>query len=62
MSTEEGPPNGWKYPDWDSGGKVHNWKNYVSQGSRDLWYTLSDECKLELAKSFQNIADNEEWE
>lgn len=48
--------------DWDSGGRVHNWKNHVGENVRALWNTLSDEVRLAIAHDAEVKAGNEEWE
>ena len=50
------------FPDWESGGKVHNWKTYINEDLRFIW---DDFCKSEryfIAKNAQEIADQEHWD
>lgn len=55
-------PSDWREPDWAAGGKVHNWRNYVSEEVQSLWPSFAIEQRLALAKNAQQIADAEEWE
>ncbi len=50
------------YPDWDKGGKVHNWKNYVSDELKALWEEFSEKQRIVLGENFDSIASDEEWE
>lgn len=49
-------------PQWESGGRVHNWKNYVPDDLKDIWHKFSKEQLIVLVETFDTIASNEEWE
>ena len=55
-------PYDWEHPQWNKGGRVHNWHRYVSDNVKILWNSLTEMQKLALANNFQDIADNEEWD
>ena len=49
-------------PDWESAGKVHDWRNYINESLRTLWPTFhSDQCHA-IAQNAQEIADREDWD
>ena len=47
---------------WDEGGKVHNWRNYVTDDVRAIWHTFNPEQKVALARMADTFAGREEWE
>ena len=49
-------------PQWDKAGKVHDWKNYVTDQLRKIWSGLSDDQKRVVASNFDEIAEREEWD
>jgi hypothetical protein len=49
-------------PDWESCGKVHDWRNYITERVRRLWSTFTDEQKYALAEMAEERASAEEWE
>lgn len=49
-------------PDWESGGRVHNWKNYISEELRSIWGTFSQMQRIIIAENALALADNEDWE
>lgn len=49
-------------PDWESGGRVHNWKNYVSEELRAMWSTFTVEQRGAIYRSAEESAGREEWE
>ena len=49
-------------PEWEVGGRVHNWKNYVPDDLKAIWHTFSKDQLIVLAETFDTIASNEEWE
>ncbi len=50
-------------PQWRQCRKTpHDWHNYVSQEVRAIWNTFNDEQKGVLAKCFDDIANDEEWD
>lgn len=58
----ENLPIDWQEPNWKEYSKVHNWRNYVSYEIEKMWDDFSIAQKIALAKNFQNIADQEEWD
>jgi hypothetical protein len=49
-------------PEWDCYGRVHNWRNYISEEIRLMWDTFTDEQKAALFRQATESADAEEWE
>lgn len=49
-------------PDWNAGGRVHNWRKYVSEEVQRLWNSFSHEQKSALYRQADEIASSEEWE
>lgn len=49
-------------PDWNEGGRVHNWRNYVNEDLRFIWDTFSNTQKTIIGKNAQEAADREEWD
>lgn len=48
--------------DWLSGGKVHNWKNYISSDLQEMWDTFTLEQKTALIANAEDIAGKENWD
>lgn len=55
-------PDDFENPDWTSAGKVHEWKNYVTQEVQQLWPTFSSELRAALARQSEAMAGLEEWD
>jgi hypothetical protein len=51
----------WDEPDWGAGGKVHNWRNYVTEKVRALWPTFTEQRQA-LYEQADEIAGREEWD
>lgn len=49
-------------PDWDAAGRVHDWRNYISDDVRAIWHTFTLEQRRLLAEQADAFADREEWE
>lgn len=49
-------------PDWESGGRVHNWKRYVDNDIQKMWKELSLREKLIIACFAEKLASQEEWD
>lgn len=49
-------------PKWDEAGKVHDWRNYISQAVRDMWHTFTPSQRVALAENAEEIAGQEEWD
>jgi len=56
------PPDDWDYPKWELVERVHNWRNYVSDGLREEWSGFTGRQKIILSSDFNEIASNESWE
>lgn len=49
-------------PAWASGGRIHNWKNYVDSDFQSGWHLLTDRERLIIAYLAECQADREEWD
>lgn len=49
-------------PDWGNIGRVHDWRNYISQELAQIWQTLTDEQKILIAQNADEQASNEDWD
>ena len=57
-----GVPADFESPNWDKGGKVHNWKRYADPGLREVWPSLSSTQKAAISSSLKAVAYSEEWD
>lgn len=48
--------------DWDEGGRVHNWRNYVGERMQALWETFTDDQKKAIAVDAYEISSREHWD
>jgi len=58
----ETTPNDWAAPEWDKAGRVHEWKNYISEEVQAMWATFTDAQKQALARQAEETASREEWD
>lgn len=49
-------------PNWEIGGRVHNWRNYINEELREMWHTFTIEQKRAISKNADEQADGEEWD
>jgi len=56
------PPRDHETPDWESAGRVHEWKNYASDDLRKTWPEFSARHRAIISASLQDAADQEEWD
>ncbi len=49
-------------PDWEAGGRVHNWRNHVDNAVISVWLHLPLEAKLVAYIEACKASSNEEWE
>ena len=52
----------YRNPNWTTGGRVHNWKNYASEGLKELWSTFTMAQKKVIYDSLEEMAAREEWD
>lgn len=55
-------PHDWSTPDFANAGRVHEWKNYVSEEIRAMWSSFPDHLKQALARQAEERAECEEWD
>jgi hypothetical protein len=48
--------------DWDYGGHVHNWRNYIGENTRAIWATLTQEQRVAIATDAVVQAMREDWD
>lgn len=68
--TDEELREEWKYddyhhplnPKWEETGRVHDWRNYISDDIADEWDTFTERQKFLLATQARETARNEEWD
>ena len=48
--------------DWQAGGRVHNWRNYVPTDLRARWADLSDDTRGAIYFMADEIAGREDWD
>lgn len=48
-------------PEWEAATKVHDWRNYVGERTRRIWYDLPIEAQLAIARDAQDQANAEDW-
>lgn len=49
-------------PKWENAGRVHDWRNYISNELRTVWGTFTDAQKIALGENAEEIAGREEWD
>lgn len=54
-------PRDFAVPKWDEAGKVHDWKNHVSDEVQAMWHTFTLDQQAALARQAQEAASREEW-
>lgn len=55
-------PSDWLAPDFVNRGRVHEWKNYISEEVQEMWSTFTDVQKQALARQAEELAHWEEWD
>jgi len=48
--------------DWEAGGRIYNWRNYVGPKVRALWDDLNPELRIAIALDAFELASREELE
>lgn len=49
-------------PDFETAGKIHDWRNHVGDGVRSIWDSLTLEQRAAVAVDAYEMAANEEWD
>lgn len=49
-------------PDWAEPPYVHQWQRYISDELRAIWSTFTPDQRLVIARSAQEVADEELWD
>lgn len=49
-------------PEWHKAGRVHDWRNYISETVRGMWATFTIEQRIALAEQADDHASREQWD
>lgn len=49
-------------PDWEAGGRVHNWRNHIGEHTKAVWPTLTENQRLAIILDADDAASNEQWD
>lgn len=49
----------WDDPDWEKGGRIHNWRTHVSREVRAIWGSFTSAQRRVLYQHFESLAENE---
>ncbi len=49
-------------PDWDSGGRMYNWRRHVLEQLQAIWGSLATETRLALFVTAKEDASSEDWD
>lgn len=55
-------PYNYNEPEWEKAGRVHDWRNYISDKLQNMWDTFTDEQKKAIAENAEQSATDEEWD
>ena len=55
-------PTDYANPEWEKAGKVHDWRNHVSEELQAMWPTFTDAQKAAIARQAEDMAGREEWD
>jgi hypothetical protein len=60
LDIDSPPPDALR-PEWHKKSRVHNWRNYATEGLEEIWPTFTPLQKVILAHALQERADMEIW-
>ena len=49
-------------PEWDKAGRVHDWRNYISEKVQSIWGTFTLEQQIALMDQADDRAGSEIWD
>lgn len=49
-------------PDWKQKGRVHNWRNYISDSIKKSWDTIPIEAKYVFVIMAEEKSSDEDWD
>ena len=58
----EEAPKDWESPIWKDAGRVHEWKNYISEEIQGIWDTFTVSQKQAIARGADELSGLEEWD
>lgn len=62
LMAEFNPPDDWRTPKWNIENRVHNWRNYASEGIKREWENFTGRQQIMIASMLDEIAGNEHWD
>lgn len=49
-------------PDWDNAGRIHDWRNKISDEVQAMWSSFTPEQQAALARQADEQASAEDWD
>lgn len=49
-------------PEWQYAGRVHDWRNYISEELQAMWGTFTPAQQKAIRDNAQEMADREHWD
>lgn len=49
-------------PNWKEKGRVHNWRNYISDSIKKSWHSIPIEAKYVFVIMGEEKSSNEDWD
>ena len=62
LIAEFNPPADWHEPKWQNEDRVHNWRNYASEGIIREWPFFTGKQKIIISSMLDDIAGQEHWD
>ena len=62
QAADGGPADEYQTPNWGAAGRVHDWRNYVSDELRAMWRTFTPAQQTAIGKNAEEAASREEWD
>ena len=62
LEQENNVPDDLREPDWNAAGRIHDWRNHISDNVRAMWHTFTPVQRNALFEQASDNASNEEWE
>lgn len=56
------PPSDWNDPKWNEFRRVHNWRNYATDGLISEWNNFTNRQKIIISSLLKEMARSENWE
>jgi hypothetical protein len=49
-------------PNWTAAGRMHDWRNYISDDLKKMWQTFTPEQRAAIARNADEQAGDENWD